>query len=221
MPYRKKTYRKYNKYTGSRRYKNYYRGGMQLYKDVMLLKSLVNVEKKFIDVSNSSTAFPTNTTGTLVLLNGIDAGGTQVQRTGNSIKITSLMLEGFITLNASATNDMCKVSLILDKQPNGAVASWSDIFEVGSGSSATAQRNKLTVDRFVVLKQFDMTLATAGDTNKKFKCYEKLSLHEKFSGNGNTIASVYTNAIYLCFQGNLSANFSNISYFSRIRFVDN
>lgn len=221
MPY-KRTYKKRtSKYGGMNRYRNYYRGGKQLYKDVMMLKGLINVEKKFIDVSNSGTALPTNTTGTLVLLNGIDAGSTQIQRAGNSIKMTSIKLEGFVQLNSAATNDYVTVSIVLDKQPNAATPNWNDIYEIGSASSALAQRNKLTVDRFVVLKKWDLPLATAGDTIRKFSCFEKLNLHEKFNGNGVTIASIYTNAMYLVFSGNLSSNFSNITYFSRIRFVDN
>lgn len=221
MAYKRKTYKKRNPYGGSRRFRNYYKGGMQLYKDVMLLKSLVNVEKKFIDVSSAGVTLPTNTTGSLVLLNGIDAGGTQVQRTGNSIKMTSIKMEGFVQLSSLATNDYVTVSLVLDKQPNATTANWNDIYEIGSASSALAQRNKLTVDRFVVLKKWDLPLATAGDTIRKFVCYEKINLHEKFNGNGATIASIYTNAIYLVFSGNLSANYSNITYYSRIRFVDN
>lgn len=221
MPYKRKSYKKKNPYGGSRRYKNYYRGGMQLYKDVMLLKSLVNVEKKYFDTSSSGTSLPTNTTGTLVLLNAIDQGVGISQRTGNSIKIVSLMLEGFIQLNSLATNDAVQVSLILDRQPNATVANWNDIYEIGSSSASLAQRNKLTVDRFTVLKSYDLTLATQGETIKKFKCFLKLGMHEKFNGTGATIASIYTNAIYLCFQGNLSSNFSNITYFTRIRFVDN
>lgn len=221
MAYKRSYKRKGSKYGGMNRYRNYYRGGKQLYKDVMMLKGLINVEKKFIDVSNSGTALATNTTGTLVLLNGVDAGGTQVQRTGNSIKMTSIKMEGFVQLNSAATNDYVTVSIVLDKQPNAATANWNDIYEIGSASSALAQRNKLTVDRFIVIKKWDLPLATAGDTIRKFQCFEKLNLHEKFNGNGNTIASIYTNALYLVFSGNLSANFSNIQYFSRVRFVDN
>lgn len=190
----------------------------------MYLKNVINVEKKFIDVSSGGTTLPTNTTGTIVLLSGCAQGTDINQRVGDSIKYMSLMLEGFVTLNATS-QDLVKVSVVMDMQGNAGTPAYSDIYELGNASASLAQRNKTTVDRFRVLKEWNLDLDTAGLTIKKFKCFLKFPMgkdsHEKFNGTGATSASVYSNGIYLVFGGNLTATFSSINYYSRIRYVDN
>lgn len=223
MAYKRKTYKKkIGKYTGVNRYKNYYRGGRQLYKDVMLLKSLINTEKKFIDTPSAGATLPTNTNGTLILLNALSQGTAYNQRTGISIKIASIEVEGFCTLNASATTDFIRVSLIQDKQPNGSSANYGNVYDLATAVAPLSFRNQATVDRFVVLKNWKIDLDTNGRALVKFKCYLKLNEHTKYNaGNAGTIADIATNAFYLTFAGNLSANFSTINYNCRIRFIDN
>nr|UOF79821.1 capsid protein [Cressdnaviricota sp.]UOF81554.1 capsid protein [Cressdnaviricota sp.] len=188
------------------------------------LKNLINVEKKFIDTSISGTALVASPSGFVSCISLVGQGTDLNQRIGDSIKYSSLMVEGFVTLNA-ATQDLIKVSIVLDRQTNASLPLYSDIYEVGAGSGATAQRNKLSVDRFKVLKEWNLDLETAGSTLKKFHTYIKFptgqDYHEKFSGTGSTIASVYSNSIYIVFAGNLSTSMSAISYFTRIRYVDN
>lgn len=208
------------------RWNNYSKAGMQLYRDVRLLKDLINTEKKFVEVTGSAVQLQTNTTGTLVLLNGLTQGTNLTDRVGNSIKMSSIMLEGFLALNSVALYDYVNVSLVLDRQPNGVQPAYTQIYDIGTGPASLGQRSKFTVDRFKVLKSWDIPLSQNGEQMKKFHCYLKLpsgtDSHTKYNNaNFGTIADISTNAVYLVFAGNATSNFSFISYFSRIRFVDN
>lgn len=203
----------------------YSKGGLfsttKLARDVAYLKSVVNVEKKFID--NSVTAAVSNT-AQITLINGVATGTDNTERTGDSIKMSGIRLNGYYTLNASATNDLIRVAIIMDRQVNGSAPSYTDIYESTGG--VVAQRNKNTVDRFVVLKDYQLQLSTAGDTIKKIDCYIKLAsggkdVHTKYNGNTNGIASVYTNAVYLVVLGTQPTNTSTQSIITRVRFIDN
>lgn len=209
-------------YRGKRRVQNYYRGARQLAKDVMILKSLVNVEKKFIDTATSGTTLQTNTTGTVVPINTCSQGTSLTTRTGGSIKMAYVFVEGFVTLNAAALQDYIRVSLVLDKQVNAALPVYGDIYGIVTAPAPLSLRSPITVDRYIVLKEQKIGIETGGNTIAKFKLFKKLDIHTKYNAvNGGTIADIVTNALYLTFAGNLSSNFSTITYNCRVRFIDN
>lgn len=193
---------------------------VQIAKDVSMLKSLVNVEKKFLDVSTSGTTLASGVTGNVDLLSGCGQGDTVSSRDGLSIKYVSFYIEGFVQLNGS-TQDEVKVSLILDKQVNASLPTYGQIFDLSVVTGSIALRNFTTVDRFVVLRQVNLSLNNNGNQLKKFSFFLKIPYHEKFNGVGTTIASIYTNALYLAYCGDNTTDLSVIDYFARIRYVDN
>lgn len=220
MAYKKK-YNKSSKYSGSRRWRNYRRGATQLYRDVMMLKGLINVEKKFIDNTISASAI--SSTGATSLMNGVAQGTDNINRVGDSIKMVSIMIEGYVTLHASATSDYIRLALVLDKQPNAALGAYTDIYQT---STPQAPRHYLTVDRYVVLKEFRLDLDSNGKQLAKFSHYTKIPVnskdhHVKFNGTGATIGSIYTNSLLLAVCGTQATNTSTLNAIVRIRFVDN
>lgn len=220
----KKYSKKYKKYSGSSRYRNYSRGLGQLYKDVMMLKTLINVEKKYIDTASAGTTLAAGTTGTVVPLSLVAQGTDNINRIGDSIKYTSIEVEGFVSLNV-ATQDFIKIAVILDRQVNGALPNFANIYDLNTVTAAIAKRSRLTVDRYSVLKVFEFPLNSNGEQTKKFKAYIKCPLgtdyHQKHNNTGGAITDIYSNAIYLAFGGNNTANMSVINYNCRVRFVDN
>lgn len=206
--------------------KRYSKGGKlssgKIIRDVNYLRQFVNTEKKFLNTVSAGTTLAAGSTGTLVLLNGAVTGDTAYTREGNSMKMSYLYIEGFIQLNTS-TQDITRLNVVLDKQPNGAATTYADIFDTGAGvSGCIALRNPATVDRYKVLKQIFITLDNNGNQMKKFKCWIKLGQHTKYNnGNAGTIADISTNALYFCFAGDNTTNMSVIDYYARVRFIDN
>lgn len=213
---------KKGRFSGKNRYRNYSRGYKQVLRDVIMLKKLINAEKKFIDTATSGTTLPTNTTGTVVPLNLCQQGTAFNNRTGNSIKMAYVYVEGFVTLNSAAAQDYIRVSLVVDGQTNAALPIYASIYDIITAPAPLSLRSPVTVDRYRVLAESKIGIESNGNTIARFKFYKKLDIHTKYNNtNGGTIADVVTNGLYLTFAGNLSANFSTITYNSRVRFLDN
>lgn len=200
----------------------------RIVRDVCYLKSVINVEKKYKDTVSAGTAFPSATGGTMVLLNGMQTGDTATTREGQSMRMKYLYVEGFVVLNSPATQDITRVAVVLDRQPNASAANFASVWDVTTASAANALRNMDNPDRFLVLKDIRMTLSSAGQNIKKFKLYipmgrlKQMDQRTKYTtGNAGTVADISTNALYLAFGADLTANFSTIDYNCRLRFVDN
>lgn len=186
------------------------------------LKALINVERKFIDNTYSGSAV--STTPSVQCINLTAQGTTNTTRVGNSLKMSNLTIEGYVTLNSAAAFDYVRLAVILDRQCTGILASYSpNIYE---STTPISPRNKQSVDRFTVLKEFKLQLDQNGNQIQKFTYFSKMPLdekdrHVKYNGTGGTIADLYTNAILLVWVGVQATNQSNISAISRIRYVDN
>lgn len=205
--------------------KRYSKGGKfsstRLVKDVAMLKSLINAEKKFMDYNLTPTI---SSTASYNHINGCAQDDTETGRDGQSVKMVSLYVEGYVTLNASATQDNVRISVVLDRQVNGSGPAYTDIYE---SSNPASFRNKDTVDRFQVLKSQNIILSHNGANLKKFCFYINLGkfdqkdMHVKYNGALATLASIYTNALYITWVGTQATNTSTAVINSRIRFVDN
>lgn len=201
---------------------------MTLQREISSLKrNMPRQELKFIDTILNSTQL-SNTTGYLDLLTGVAQGSDLINRIGNSINYKSISVEGFVNLSSLNTNnfDLVKISLVLDRQANGSSPAWTDIYGSGAAPFSLAQRNKQTVDRYKVLKEWKLDLDTNGRTMVKFSAYIKFPYNkdytQKFNGTGATIASIESNPIYLVYEGaQTTATFpSYINYYTRVRFAD-
>lgn len=209
------------KYYGKHRWSNYGRGLGQLANDVSMLKGLVNTEFKYLDTSAAPT---TNNTGTFVLLNGLQKGDDVNNRDGRSIRIKSLEHRLFLQHNSSSTDSMVRVILFIDKQPNGAAPSSGSVLI--SGNTITSPRNLEWRKRFVILSDKTYVLSTDGGkyyVAPKAK-YLDLDMHTAYSTtDAGTVTDILSNALYMYVLGATQdlTNYPTISYYNRIRFVDN
>lgn len=216
--------------------RRYYKGGKlsssRVMRDVQQLRSLINVERKFLDLQLAPTAIAGSGAGNVVLMNGIAQGADYNQRNGNSIKMNSVHIEGFLTLDASQANDCIKLSLILDRQPNGTIATFGDCYDLTTVPGSIALRNSDTVDRYKVLKTKDVVLSTAGKTKVFFKFLYKfpnhgskdsMDGHVKYNNTTAAVGSITSNALYFMYCGTLATGATNsgISYSLRLRYIDN
>jgi len=185
-----------------------------------LALSLINPEFKYID--EEATHNSVTTTHILDLLNPLGLGTTSTTRNGTSVKNMSIDIGLLVTRNtASTTNNFVRVVLVLDKHPNAVAPTAANIFQ--SSAALLSPRNLAFRNRFVFLKDWIIDIGNAGNRpSVHAKLYKKLQLHTTFNtGNSSTIADITENAFYLCMVSDASTNAPNITYWSRIRFLDN
>lgn len=216
MPYRRYR-RRMRKRQKPSRWGIYKSAGKQLWRDVMYLKSVVNVEKKYIDVTN--TVNP-STTSAFVLLNGVAQGTTGTTRTGISIKNVFFLFRGTLEINTAATETQVRVVILKDSIPQAALPSSGDVFAVAN--SITSPLNLLNNHRFRVFYDKLFSLSINGPETFHWKWMRKLHFHSAFNNvNAGTIADYTGNSFLLYYVSDEATNTPALSYYSRVRFIDN
>lgn len=219
MPYRKV-------YSRRRRYRRkpigrmaiYRRAGSQLWKDVKYLKSIVNVEKKFIDITNSAQNI--SSTPSLVILNPLTTGDTMSTRDGQSIKMISHRFSFTATINAAGTAANVRIIILRDKQANGAAPAAGDVLQ--SSTNLTSPLNLSNGKRFKIYRDMQCSLSLNGNETYNMQIYYKMAAHTRFNtGNAGTAADIQTNTLYLLYMSDVGANYPTLTYYSRVRFIDN
>lgn len=219
MPYRKRYKRKY-----SRTQTAYYHGNKTLQiaskalKTAYYLKKLINVEKKYNDVFDFSLIVPTS--AVIIPLINLVRNSTAQGRVGSSVKVVSLYVSVQFDINPLAVGSIVRMMLILDMQANQALPSVGDILQ--DTTAQTMQPLDLEhTDRFKILRDKRIVLNTGyiQETFKKY--YIKKECHIKYESNTGTITDIISNNLLLLFVSNESDNTPTVSYYSRVRYIDN
>lgn len=224
MPLYKRYKGKYGKNEYKKRPKNmYYRRTVnKAYKLAKYAVSRLNAESNIIDTSHNGTSI--GTTMNIQLLNGTTQGDGNSNREGNSIRMKSvyLRLHNILSQNAAAIFNVCRIMIVLDKQPNGAIFSGADLLE-NTGIPVASPYEKDFSARFEVLLDKVVTMSKTGNEGVFYKKYINLGQKVRYNEtNGGTIADINTNALYLCIVTNASSPNEPTFYTNvRLRFVDN
>jgi len=142
-----------------------------------------NGEKKWLDTPfNIGSA----SSGGAILTNNliIQQGTGESQRIGTKITLTDLMVRWAISNDNAGTGQMVsgniRVVFLIDKQANGALPAWTDIFQ---DANLYTFRNLDNIDRFEILKDkiYPCPLVTANDattstSGKHLKWIKKCNL---------------------------------------------
>lgn len=218
MPYTKKRTRKSYKRRGAARGKVYGAAAGQLWKDVKMLKNLINVEFKVKDLV--TTANP-NTVGSPVLLNGLTKGDDYNNRDGRQVRWKSIQMLLRATMHASATNTTIRYWCFLDKQPNAAAPTSGDLVDVSASSPVDAFRNLSNRKRFVFLKEFRFTLDTDNSETTR-KWYRKIDLKTIYDdSDAGNISDITTASLFFYLVSDESTNLPTVVLNHRLRFIDN
>lgn len=189
-----------------------------------------NVEVKWQDVNDFINTVP-SAGGVGTSLTAITAAVAQNGRIGRLITVKSIEVMGNIVLPpqaaGAAASDVCRIMLVQDKQPNGALFTVADLLQQASGVAAYIAFFELYNEkRFNVLydKSFNVE-ATGGivaatlEGNKLFRfCVpipDELTLYRS---GGGSITEVMTNSYSLVYisQGGLCT----LEYNARMLFTD-
>lgn len=199
------------------RWSTYSRAGTQLWKDVNMLKGLVNTEFKTLDTTQSPTTL--FTTGSLFLHSALTKGDNINERSGRMVRWKSIQLAGSVTRNSLSTiQNRVHLALVIDTQPNGSPPTYTEIY---STSTPDSFRNLDGRKRFVILKTWDMVL-DADRPERFFKCYKKLDMKTVYnSGDSGTISDIESNALFFVALSDTAVSAPSLVYNARARFIDN
>lgn len=188
------------------------------FKSAKYLKSLINVEKKKRDTTNTFTS-----TDQVSLLNQIAQGDTDLTRSGNSILMKSLYLQALLTSNATDNDISYRILIVQDTQQVADTSpSVSDVLDATAANNLIAPLNNETVGRFKVL--FDKrgvlnNLVASVTKQRMIKHYFKLNLHARYNGSSDT--DIQKNGLYLIWLHNGGANSPTFNVNTRLSFIDN
>lgn len=181
-----------------------------------MLKSVINVERKFIDQSGSYTQ---GSTAQTVSLTQIGQGVTASTRNGLSVKATSMNFRSFVRINPSSTGPVnFRVAIVIDTMNAGTVPTYADVFE---STSIVAPLNKENTPRFKVLcdKVFRLTPGASANGLQEFHCYKKLIHHIRYSGGLTT--DFREGNMFCVTQSDDNTNLPTHQYYSRVNYIDN
>lgn len=177
-------------------------------------------EIRFKDVFAASTA---PSTANIVLLNGMNVGDSGGQREADNVVIKSVRVNGGF-VGADSTNAI-RVMLVIDKQPNGATFSLSDLLETTTFDAIYAYRKTVNKARFTVL--YDRKYALSGNntslTGRTFGLFNisiPLNLKSWYFNNVGDISDIKSNALYLVFlSDSTTVSHPVFTYAARIKYV--
>ncbi len=195
----------------------------------------LNVEKKFLDTNlgiNGDDGGVIANSGTVLV---IPEGDGQSNRHGRKVTITSVMLKGRISLDATTpTPDRMRIIMYLDKQCNGATLAAADILTNAAGSAAAIDgfRNLEETHRIIVLADKTYSLvrpngnATVALANnfRTVNLFKKCSIEIVYDNSATTgaIATIRSNNIGFMFitQTDTASNACDFNGNVRIRYTD-
>ncbi len=181
-----------------------------------LLKTL-NVESKYSDVTVSLT--PNNNYG-FTLLNGIPQGDSATDRDGHSVKITSIDIQLYATIHASASTTFVRVALVLDRMPDQAAPGATDVFNVNNVNSFpnvdNSPRFEIIWDKQLGLNSLWKTFHFPG-----LSYSSDLELHTHYNGSGSGVTAITQNSLWLVTFSSEATNTPTVGGYTRIRYVDN
>ncbi len=195
----------------------YYDMYQKVAKDVSRLKSLINVEFKAIDTGTISAEV--NTTAIIALLNSCIQGDDFDNREGRTIRVKSVQLSVTTHWNISVPDNVLRVLIVIDKQPNGILMLIGDLLDA---TNSTAFRNLDNRKRFVILLDRVVSGGSLNNKPAQIDYYKKMDMITTYnSGNAGTIADIETNALYLVLLADEATEGPVVDRDTRIRYIDN
>jgi len=162
-------------------------------------------------------------------VNGVAVGAAPYQRVGSSIELVQLQWDCYLYPTegiANTFNDVFKLALVYDRQPNGTLPSFDDIFTAqyaggGTSNDPMSPQNVDNIARFFVLRDmkwnlapsldqfeglglFPTTVNTFGTAKRGNMISDKCSLMNLptiYSGSGHTLSNITTGALYFVTNG--------------------
>lgn len=218
MPRRRAYKKKYKKRSTYQKYNSYAQTAVKALRIANQVRQLVNTEFHHYDAKLGSTGVTWN--GAIYDLCLPAVGDGDEERTGDSIRLKNLKLQGHISYNTlgSATQTVT-LMIFLDKANKYGLA--SDILdqgEIGTQWAPYAPKDKDNTFNTKTLWKKTFVMSDQRDFTKIFAKLDNLNWHMQFE-NGTTIPN--TNRLRLLVISDTNANLPALTFFSRVSFIDN
>lgn len=181
-------------------------------------------ELKNLDVSSTTLITAAQTTGNLLLLNGVAQGTTAVTRLGRRITMKSIYIRINNALAATTAGaSPLRYLVVYDKQANATAPGATDVVV----ADAIVNPNNLSNSRrFVTLMDWmpEQGLGTGGPVACSHVFYKKINLPVEFNaGSAGTVGDIQTGSVYVFVwqNGGLITAAPTQAFYSRIRYSDN
>lgn len=180
-------------------------------------------ERKVIDIA-PFTDTVTGAAPAVYLLNGVATGDDFTDRDGRRIMMKYLFFRWSVNKNNAATiGGNFRLSIVYDKQANGAAPAYTDIFAANAALSHTNLNNRsrfqILYNEFVCL-QDSQAATNGGPSCAQREMFVPLNLDTQFSGTGATVASIATGALYLVYNCDITGAGVLFKATTRVRFLD-
>lgn len=185
----------------------------KILKTVGRMQSMINSEKKYVDIVDTSSP---STAGTVNLINQIAQGDDVNQRDGNSVLCAYVKHRMVAKINTVATSTSFRLMIVIDTANQGSTPAVADILQT---VSTTSNINVDNSKRFWILYDKLTSLDINGD--RSWTCDVVLPVHKhlRYSASGQT--AVLQNAIYHVMVSDEATNAPTTSSTSRVAFYDN
>jgi len=163
----------------------------------------------------------------MTCLNAITQGAGVYQRVGNKILMRNIRLRGFFGLATAADVVTIRMSVVYDRQPNGAYPAIGAVY-ANATSGATTQSvglNISNVRRFTPLRDQFMEVSPAKSLMVPFDWFIPCRLQSEFSASAGSITDITTGSLLLIISMFLGTAGSVVTFgtggiTSRIRYDD-
>lgn len=159
--------------------------------------------------------------GQIVQLTQSGQGLGSSNRVGSSVNMTSLQINGHITININnnATAQWYRVVIFIDKQYHSELGfALTDLYNTTSVTSLTNPDN---TDRFIILKDITFSLSKQSlDYTKVFKWFKKMPLNVKYADTASD-ATPAENNVFILFYGDQASDEATFTFNSKFKFTDN
>jgi len=164
-------------------------------------------------VDSSLSAAGADTTGMILLLNGVVPGTAMNERVGRQIVMTKLKMNLYVSVTPSTGIDqVARILIVRDLQPNGTALAITDVLDAVTPWS---QYNLSNQHRFVILSDKQYYLCNAAESGSGVVVKETIpvnSLVQYNSGTAGTVADIATNSLYYIALGNSALTQKAIVY---------
>ncbi|AUM61684.1 capsid [uncultured virus] len=217
----------YRRVAGVRRYPNF----------GTIRRTYTIPEKKFIDVRGVNGVL--DETPGYLLINGLTQGASAITRIGSRIMMKSVHLKYYVkgpelaSVTGVTLQNMVRIILAYDLQPNSATPTSSDFFEdatpglgiVSPMRKEWSSRWKVLWDkRYPIVSTYQPSGITPGQNMIYDETFIKLNHAVEYSDSSTgTVADIKTGAVWLIAlsDNGTTGNQPVFTYWSRIRFADN
>ncbi len=187
---------------------------------VKYLRSLVNVERKWITLENVTPV--ATTTGSVTILNGVASGDGSENRDGDSIRFVDGAMNLTVTQHASATATFIRLIVVKWRDNDALAKDTNAILENQTDIKSFYEEGNLT--KFSVLKDVTIALDSSNNGVRAMQwTFPGLNMKSTYSpgASGGAATDLQIGAIYLLTLSSEATNAPTVGFTSKFLFVDN